>query len=439
MPDAPVLSPAAAAKKVKLDDSRLRRALHGPARAPERARRAGRAPPRHGGHEDARRWSPAAAPSRGARRAPAARAPARTARRSGPAAARCSDRSRAPTPSRSTARSSAPRCAARSRCTPSAARSRSSTRRRSRRRRRARRSICSTTGTSRARRSWCSAPRSPRPRCRFRNLAASPCSTPESVGVTDLLGAASLLVSEPALAGAHARARQRRRPRRAGARTGRGGEGLMEHTQVIIRPVVSEKSYVLSAANRYTFRVHPDAHKTQIRQAVEALFDVHVVEVRTMSVKSKPKRRGITRGRTRAWKKAIVQVRAGREHPDLPGPGGPRLGASAMPIRKPKPTSPGQALRLLPGLRRDHQVQSPRRRSSKGSRRAAGATPTGARPRATAAAAPSAPTGGSTSSGARTASPRRSPRSSTTPTAPPTSRCCTTSTARSATSSRPSA
>ena len=116
----------------------------------------------------------------------------------------------------------------------------------------------------------------------------------------------------------------------------------MEHTQVIIRPVVSEKSYVLSAADRYTFRVHPDAHKTQIRQAVEALFDVHVVDVRTISVKSKPKRRGITRGRTRAWKKAIVQVRAGRDDPDLPGPAGPRGRLLAMPIRKPKPTSPGR-------------------------------------------------------------------------------------------------
>jgi large subunit ribosomal protein L23 len=85
----------------------------------------------------------------------------------------------------------------------------------------------------------------------------------------------------------------------------------MEHSQVIIRPVVSEKSYVLSAAGRYTFRVHPDAHKTLIRQAVEGLFDVHVVNVRTQSVKSKPKRRGTTSGRTRTWKKAIVQVREG--------------------------------------------------------------------------------------------------------------------------------
>ncbi len=93
----------------------------------------------------------------------------------------------------------------------------------------------------------------------------------------------------------------------------------MDHTQVIIRPVVSEKSYVLSAANRYTFRVHSDAHKTQIRQAVEELFDVHVVEVRTLSVKSKPKRRGSTSGRTRLWKKAIVQVRDGETIPVFQG------------------------------------------------------------------------------------------------------------------------
>ncbi|HWF26204.1 MAG TPA: 50S ribosomal protein L23 [Solirubrobacteraceae bacterium] len=85
----------------------------------------------------------------------------------------------------------------------------------------------------------------------------------------------------------------------------------MDPTQVIIRPVVSEKSFVLAEAGKYTFRVHDKAHKTQIRQAVEQLFDVKVVEVRTASVKSKPKRRGHTSGRTRAWKKAIVQVGEG--------------------------------------------------------------------------------------------------------------------------------
>jgi large subunit ribosomal protein L23 len=89
--------------------------------------------------------------------------------------------------------------------------------------------------------------------------------------------------------------------------------------QIIIRPVVSEKSYVLATAGKYTFRVHPDAHKTQIKQAVELLFDVDVLEVRTSSVPSKPKRRGFTAGRTREWKKAIVQVREGQTIPIFQG------------------------------------------------------------------------------------------------------------------------
>ncbi len=85
----------------------------------------------------------------------------------------------------------------------------------------------------------------------------------------------------------------------------------MDVGQVIIRPIVSEKTFVLAEAGKYTFRVHDKAHKTQIRQAVEELFEVKVVAVRTASVKSKPKRRGQTSGRTRQWKKAIVQVREG--------------------------------------------------------------------------------------------------------------------------------
>jgi large subunit ribosomal protein L23 len=85
----------------------------------------------------------------------------------------------------------------------------------------------------------------------------------------------------------------------------------MNARQIIVKPIVSEKSYALLAANKYTFRVHDDAHKTQIRQAVQEIFGVRVTDVQTMSVKSKPKRRGYTSGRTRAWKKAIVQL-----HPD---------------------------------------------------------------------------------------------------------------------------
>ena len=94
----------------------------------------------------------------------------------------------------------------------------------------------------------------------------------------------------------------------------------MDASQVIIRPVVSEKTFVLAEAGKYTFRVHDKAHKTQIKQAVEALFDgVKVLDVRTAKVPSKPKRRGYTAGRTRGWKKAMVQVRPGDNIPIFQG------------------------------------------------------------------------------------------------------------------------
>ena len=82
----------------------------------------------------------------------------------------------------------------------------------------------------------------------------------------------------------------------------------MNARTVIIKPIVSEKSYALLTANKYTFRVHYDAHKTQVRQAVEEIFGVRVIGVQTMTVKPKPKRRGWSSGETRRWKKAIVQL-----------------------------------------------------------------------------------------------------------------------------------
>ena len=82
----------------------------------------------------------------------------------------------------------------------------------------------------------------------------------------------------------------------------------MNARAVIIRPVISEKSYALLAAGKYTFRVHEGANKTQVRQAVEDIFGVRVTGVRTAWVKPKPKRRGWTTGKTRRWKKAIVQL-----------------------------------------------------------------------------------------------------------------------------------
>ncbi len=81
--------------------------------------------------------------------------------------------------------------------------------------------------------------------------------------------------------------------------------------EVLLAPVVSEKSYKLIEDSKYSFKVHKDAHKTQIRQAVEQLFDVKVVKVNIIKVQAKPKRRGLFKGTRPGWKKAIVQLREG--------------------------------------------------------------------------------------------------------------------------------
>jgi large subunit ribosomal protein L23 len=85
----------------------------------------------------------------------------------------------------------------------------------------------------------------------------------------------------------------------------------LHSTQVLIKPVISEKSYEGIAQNKYTFQIHPDAHKTQVRQAVEELFDVKVVGVNILKVQPKPKRRGRIAGTKPGWKKAIVELKAG--------------------------------------------------------------------------------------------------------------------------------
>ena len=82
--------------------------------------------------------------------------------------------------------------------------------------------------------------------------------------------------------------------------------------EVLLAPVVSEKSYSLIGDRKYTFKVHKNAHKTQIRQAVEELFDVQVMGVNIIKVQAKPKRRGMTKGTRPGWKKAIVQLREGQ-------------------------------------------------------------------------------------------------------------------------------
>ena len=85
----------------------------------------------------------------------------------------------------------------------------------------------------------------------------------------------------------------------------------MDARQVIIEPVISEKSYALMADGKYTFRVHDRAQKTQVAHAVEEIFGVSVAGVRTSRVRPKPKRRGLHSGKTRGWKKAVVQLAPG--------------------------------------------------------------------------------------------------------------------------------
>jgi len=85
----------------------------------------------------------------------------------------------------------------------------------------------------------------------------------------------------------------------------------MDPRSIIVRPVISEKTYALIAAGKYTFRVDDRAHKFEIKDAVEKAFGVEVVKVRTSKVRSKPKRRGAHAGRSRSWKKAVVQLAPG--------------------------------------------------------------------------------------------------------------------------------
>ena len=165
-----------------------------------------------------------------------------------------------------------------------------------------------------------------------------------AAGVADVIGHASLVVYQRRSTALEAAA-----ARSARGAAERGEEYPMDARQVIIEPVVSEKSYALMADGKYTFRVDERAHKTQIRRAVEEIFDVGVVEVRTIKMRSKPKRRGLHSGRTRSWKKAIVELAPGRPDRAVRGRRGGGVSRRSrgrtektMAMRKTKPTSPGR-------------------------------------------------------------------------------------------------
>ncbi len=83
----------------------------------------------------------------------------------------------------------------------------------------------------------------------------------------------------------------------------------LEPHQIILRPLVTEKGlHKAERYNQYAFEVHPLASKEQIRRAVEELFDVRVVKVRTQNRRGKPRRYRFIRSHTKAWKKAIVTL-----------------------------------------------------------------------------------------------------------------------------------
>ena len=89
----------------------------------------------------------------------------------------------------------------------------------------------------------------------------------------------------------------------------------LEATQIILRPVISEKSMDQSTVNKYTFAVADEANKLQIKAAVEELFKVTVLSVNVLTSKRKEKSRNRRRGRqvgyTSPWKKAVVTIKAG--------------------------------------------------------------------------------------------------------------------------------
>jgi large subunit ribosomal protein L23 len=86
---------------------------------------------------------------------------------------------------------------------------------------------------------------------------------------------------------------------------------MKDPRQVILRPIITERSTDLLTENRYTFEVAKQANKIEIGQAIEAIFGVKVLKVNTISVSGKPKRVRYAKGYSRSWKKAIVTLAAG--------------------------------------------------------------------------------------------------------------------------------
>ena len=86
----------------------------------------------------------------------------------------------------------------------------------------------------------------------------------------------------------------------------------MDPREVIVRPIVTEKSTLAAENGKYVFEVSDRANKTQIREAVESLFEVNVTQVNVSRVRGKWRRFGRSRGKRPDWKKATVTVQSGQ-------------------------------------------------------------------------------------------------------------------------------
>ena len=202
----------------------------------------------------------------------------------------------------------------------------------------------------------------------FRNLDRVLVTVPSELEVAPIVWARSVLVSEAALA-----ARRR--------------EGIVNPADVLIAPVVSEKSYSGLADRKYTFKVHQDAHKTQVRQAVEQLFGVKVAE-RPHRSRCRRSRSGAAshRASVRAGRRpscSCTRARRSRSSKGL------RSSHGSQEVQAHEPGTPLHGRLLVRGR---HQEGARRSRSSSRSRRRAAGTTTAASRRATRVAATSAGT-----------------------------------------------
>lgn len=88
---------------------------------------------------------------------------------------------------------------------------------------------------------------------------------------------------------------------------------MLDLSQVLIRPIITEKSIDGTQAGRYTFEVHPRANKIQVKRAIEQFLNVDVIDVNTMRVSGKSRRYGRSIGKTKSWKKALITVKPGQK------------------------------------------------------------------------------------------------------------------------------